>query len=127
MAETPTTRSLQRTAFAVLKQFGFYQPAIQVWRTPEPVGGLTPDPVQIGTVPGGIIPATAAAALVLPLADDLGGARGDFISYTGGTIVLQNGDQLRLVDGSGTAIYPVEGVSQWNAVQIGNLSEVQRG
>lgn len=122
MTQTPMTASVREAAFTVLKQFGFFHTAIELWRSPSASSSPTP----VGVVAGGIIPASAAAALALPPIDDFSGARGDYISYTySGSITIQDGDELHLVDTSSTLIYPVEGISEWHALQIGNLTTVR--
>lgn len=122
MTDTSTTRAVRQAAFAVLQQFGFYRTSIEIWRNPS----ATSSPTPVGVVVGGIIPASVAASIGLPVVDDQSGARGEFTSYTyGGSITIQDGDELHLVENGGTLIYPVEGVSEWNVLQIGNLTTVR--
>lgn len=114
---------MQRAALANLATLGFRVTSIALYRATSGSAGLAP----LGTVEGGVLPADLVAPLGLAGADDVGGGRYPFVGYVGGTIMLQAGDELRITDNAGTAIYPVQGVSPWQVIQVLDLERREHG
>jgi hypothetical protein len=121
---TRARRELQRANLANLATLGFRVTSIEVWRSPAPAAGLTPDRVAIGTADGGVLPGNLSSDLRLPGIDDMGGGRYPFIGYIGGTVTLAAGDELRIAITGGTVRYPVQGAWDWGVLQVAGLSEV---